>query len=522
MRSLRSSTLFVRLSLAVLASGCNAVLGLNDLAVEETDAGNVPNYVGECKAHADCRRGAAGAGSAMVCIKPEERCVPLFTEDCLSATGDPTDDDAIILGSLFTLSGAQGATNQARQQSAALAVEEINEAGGIPTASGDKRALLLVSCNEAPDPVRAAQHLVDELHVPAIVGPNTSQDTLKVSEEVTVPGGTVVMTPTGVASSIADLDDEDLTWLMAPSDVQRAPLMISQINGLETRLKTERTKTQIKVGIVARGDALGIGTRTSLNQLVLNGKPLSDPINLGVNVQIDQYDFTRPDQAEIVAKYVDFAPDIMVLAGTAEAITNVMVPLERDWTAGDAARPHYVLIDSVKVPELLAAATDNDDLRHRVRGTGITPGPASAPVYSAFQVNYRLRYEGANATISGMGPSFDAVYAIAFALAATTDQPISGRSVARGLRELAGGETEILNQNTQILAAFQPLVEGEKITAFGTFAPLEWDQRGAVIGSTLEMWCIGAPTGAPAYQSSGLTFDTRTATEMGEYQQCAP
>src|SRR5207237_320623 len=145
--------------------------------------------------------------------------------------------------------------------------------------SANGRPLVLVSCDESTNLVRAATHLVNDLHVPAIVGPNTSQDTLDVSTKVTVPGGTVVMSPTGVASSIASLSDNDLTWLMVPSDVQRAPLMISQINSLETSLKADRAKSTIKLGIVFRNDALGIGTRTALSDLVLNGKSLADPVN---------------------------------------------------------------------------------------------------------------------------------------------------------------------------------------------------------------------------------------------------
>ena len=43
-----------------------------------------------------------------------------------------------------------------------------------------------------------------------------------------------------------------------------------------------------------------------------------------------------------------------------------------------------------------------------------------------------------------MGPSHDAAYAIGLALAATTDQPVSGKSVAAGLRKLAGGTTVLV------------------------------------------------------------------------------
>ena len=501
------------------------------------DAGS-PAVAGDCTTNQECTdrltSGAGGEGGttgstvAAVCVKlPTPHCAPLLSEDCTGITGDYLNDHAIVIGSLFSVKGATAATNLPRQQSAALAVEQINDAGGVPAGdtSANGRPLVLVSCDESTNLVRAATHLVSDLHVPAIVGPNTSQDTLDVSTKVTVPGGTVVMSPTGVASSIASLTDNDLTWLMVPSDVQRAPLMIAQINALETSLKADRGQKTVKLGIVFRNDALGIGTRTALSDLVLNGKSLADPVNLNALVQIDPYNGADVNQQAIVSKYLTFAPDIIVLAGTAEAVSKVMVPLEAQWPTDNPNRPSYVLIDSTKVPELLTAATNNDDLRQRVRGTGITPGPAGkdtpAETFTNFQVDYSVRY-GASATISGMGPSHDAAYAIGLALAATRAQPVSGASVAQGLRKLAGGAMKIKAIGPNVLPAFQKLAAGDTITAVGTFGMLDWDANGAVKGGTLEMWCIGGPTTKPAYGSSGLYFDIKTQTQSGAYVQCAP
>jgi branched-chain amino acid transport system substrate-binding protein len=522
------------------AAACNNLVGLNDLSVADgsggtsgtnSRAGASSSGDGECTTNQECTDKASATGESAggesggtvpaVCVMPEGRCAPLLSEDCDAITGDYLNDRAIILGSLFSTKGAQAATNLPRQQAAALAIEQINAIGGIP--SGETpRPLVLVSCDESTNLVRAAEHLVEDLGVPAIIGPNTSQDTLDVSSKVTVPGGTVVITPTAVASSITALSDKDLTWLMVPSDVQRAPLMISQVSVLEARLKEERGLDAVKLGIVFRNDALGVGTRTSLNDLVLNGKGLTDPINLGSHVEIDGYDGTAPDQMAIVDKYVEFAPDIIVLAGTAEAISKVMVPLEAAWTAPE--RPHYVLIDSTKVPELIMAATDNDDLRARVRGTGITPGPAGkntpAEAYKGFTIDYDVRFEGGNSTISGMGPAHDAAYAIGLALAATSDQPVSGKAIAQGLRKLAGGPTKLTTLGTNLLAAFQKLTSGAGITAVGSFGVLDWDMNGAVKGGTLEMWCIGGTSAKPAYQSSGLLFDIMTQEESGTYTQC--
>jgi ABC-type branched-subunit amino acid transport system substrate-binding protein len=494
---------------------------------------------GDCTTNQECTdraeqdaMGVAGAAAeteaaASVCVKtPSPHCVPLLSEDCNGITGNYLDDSAIIVGSLFSTKGPTAATNIPRQQSATLAVEQINAAGGIPSGStsANGRPMVMVSCDESTNLVRAATHLVSDLHVPAIVGPNTSQDTLDVSTQVTVAGGTVVISPTGVASSIASLSDNDLTWVMVPSDVQRAPLMIGQIGVLESTLRVARMKSPLKLGVIFRNDALGIGTRTSLNDLVFNGKSLADPINLNNNVQIDGYAATDTTEQPIVTKYVNFAPDIVVLAGTAEAITQVMVPLEAQWTAPD--RPSYVLIDSVKVPELLAAVTNNDDLRHRIRGTGITPGPIATntpgETYNDFVLDYSVRYPNQSTAISGMGPSHDAAYAIGLALAATRTEPVSGAAVAQGLRKLAGGSTVLDTSGTNVLAAFQKLSTGQQITAVGSFGNLAWDANGAVLGGTLEMWCISGPTTKPAYLSSGLTFDIKSQTQSGIYTQCSP
>jgi ABC-type branched-subunit amino acid transport system substrate-binding protein len=509
------------LALGTANVGCNALTKLGDYSI--APATNSTDTETLCVSNAKCTDDATLAhGSSdpvpAVCVQQTGHCVELLTDDCDTITGDYKNDDAVVIGSLFSTKGAQAATNIQRQQSAALAVTQINDVGGLPLGGSTPKKLVLVSCDESTDLMRAGDHLVNDLRVPAIVGPNTSQDTLDLSTSVSIPGGTVVMSPTAVASSVGSLLDDDLTWLMVPTDVQRAPLMISQINALETQLEAARATTSVKLGIVFRNDALGTGTRTSLNSLVLNGKPISDAVNLGNHVHINAYDFGAPDQDAIVSEYLTFLPDIVVLAGTAEAITRVMVPLEAGWPAG-APRPHYVLIDSVKVPELITAVTDNEDLRARVRGTGITPAPTSKSVYDAFKVDYQVAYPGSS-IISGMGPAYDATYAIALALVAEGDADPSGEAVKSGLRRLQGGDMQIDIGATRVLAAFQHLATGDSIDARGTFANLSWTKDGTVQGGTLEIWCIGAPAGKPAYQSSGLSFDIMTGASQGLYSQC--
>jgi branched-chain amino acid transport system substrate-binding protein len=545
-------------------AGCNAILGLNELslATGKPDSGlpdsmtpivdaTPDNFVGECTTNAECTERATAAAVEKdaglpdvnvggmrvvpaICLKPEQRCVELLSEDCTEITGDFRDDDAIVLGTLFSTVGAQGAMNLQRQRGATLAADQINNVGGIPSATtpdstGRKRPLVMVSCNEATPagggPMvlpRAGAHLITNLRVPAIVGPNTSQDTIELSNTLSVAHGTVLLTPTAVAQQIADLADNDLTWLMVPSDQQRGRLMKDQINLIESEVRQTRNKTVVKLGIVYRKDAVGEGTYRSLNDLQFNGAPLNAPINTGTttgNVQIDGYEFTAANQDPIVNKYAnDFKPDIMVLAGLAESITTILNPIEQRWAEAGADRPYYVLTDQVKGPDLIASCTNNPGLRPRVRGTGITPGAKSVAVQTAFELDYRAKY-GSTPTASGAGPSFDATFAIAYALAATRDLPVTGPNIAKGLGKLAGG-TEINVGSSSILNAFMRLGAGENISAIGTFVPFEWDERGAVVNGTIEIWCVGNVNGTPAYQSAKLTHDIKTDTIEGMYTPC--
>jgi hypothetical protein len=176
------------------------------------------------------------------------------------------------------------------------------------------------------------------------------------------------------------------------------------------------------------------------------------------------------------------------------------------------------MTDQVKGPDLitLTAMPTMPTLRTRVRGTGITPGADSVQVLRDFELSYRGKY-GKNPDASGAGPSYDSTYAIAYALAGTSDLPVSGEAISKGLRKLAGGMTIPVGPGSPLLTAFGKLTAGENISAIGTYLPMEWDDKGAVVNGTIEIWCMGA---GPAYGSSGRTYDIKSQQKMGAYVQC--
>ncbi|HVM68569.1 MAG TPA: hypothetical protein VM204_01870, partial [Gaiellaceae bacterium] len=488
------------------------------------------SVAGGCQSHRDCAEAQSDASSGpAVCVKATGACASLLTAECPRFVGDPTNDEAIVLGAL--LGDGEGSADAALEAAAFLAAEEINAAsagGGLPSASpgGSARPLVVVGCSRAPDVLRGARHLVDDLRVPAIVGPTAGEDVVAATQQVSAKGGTLIMTPTSAVSAISDLADNGLTWRAVPSDAQRAKLVIEQIKALETLLGATRGLGTVKLGVVRSADARGASADDAIRgKLILNGRFITDPAN-ALNVSVDLY---PPGDgaalAGIAAKYADtFRPDVVFVTAE-EQIGAFVVPFEQALTAARAVhRPYYVVTEAAKTDALLAAIGSTSlpsDARRRIRGVAPRPDAPSAPVLSAFTDAYRER-NGAlppASVLPAAALSYDATYAIAYAIAATADQPLSGASVAAGLRTLGVGESAAVGAQGA-RGVIQALEVHKSVSLRGTFSPLQWDPSGDIAAGTVEVWCVGSSDGAPAFGSSGLTMDVRTQVVGGAFVQC--
>lgn len=458
----------------------------------------------QCESSRDCLE------SDELCSRATHECTPLRTDECRDVVGPWQDAGAVWIGSLFSLSGAQARTNAARRDGVVLAVERINQLGGVPFpaigGAPSRRPLVLVSCDESRSLERAASHLIGDLGVRAIVGPNTSQDTLDVARELAIRSGALLITPTAMASDVAHLLDDDLVWQMVPTTSQRASFFAKRIETLASRI--ERARGGVRVAIAYRDDVLGLGVRNALSQLQLNGKPLTDPENLGYRVRIDAYDPSREAQREFVASYAAWKPDLIVLAGTAEAVTDILGPLERAWDRGEGARPFYMVTDASKVPELLDVVEEVAGLASRIQGVGVVPSSASQPVHDAVLDAYRARFAEASAEIAGVAAAYDATCALSFGLSAAGVAQPAGADVARGLRSLARGSRQV--RTDQLDTALPTAAARDAFDPLGTLGTLRWDEDGVFRGATLALWCVQRGERGLAFVNSGVTYDVET------------
>jgi len=492
----------------------------------------------ECTTHLDCTEWLAKEASSNTpivgrCIQPGGKCVPLFTKECARVTGDPLDPDSILLGSILT--------DEFRHSEAAiLAVEEIDSAvagGGIPRADnqGRPRPLALLSCTEsATDPLPAARHLIDTLRVPAVVGPDIDENALDIVRDIIAvrTANTALMSPTSLIDDLGTVADDQLMWRDVPSGSELAPLVFMAYADLEQTLRA--TKPNLTLGIVYRDDAFGQNAIAQISERAqFNGKPLSDPTNTGF-VRIGKY--SRGDEASIkalLAQYQREPPDMMLLLGGVESITEFMKPLELTLgasldTGASMSKPTYLLFESNKVSELLELVDPKKttgvraDLRSRLWGVGFTPTASAQPVYDSFRLAFANRF-GHSPEGTGMGQAYDAVYAFAYALAATANEPPNGVTVAGGLTAMSTAAPSSSALRVGRLDALQILNSfgaGAIPNVLGTFNELKWLPNGDYIGGRGEIWCVSVVNGSPYFASGNVSMDLQTRMVAGVRTPC--
>lgn len=121
------------------------------------------------------------------------------------------------IGLLFGISGAISAMAPSMVDAAQLAIEQVNEQGGI----GDGRRLngLLGDSGCSPQAATdAATKAVNLDRVLAIVGPSCSGALLAAANSVTVPAGVTLLSPSATSARLSTLQDKDLVFRTVPSD----------------------------------------------------------------------------------------------------------------------------------------------------------------------------------------------------------------------------------------------------------------------------------------------------------------
>jgi ABC-type branched-subunit amino acid transport system substrate-binding protein len=485
-----------------------------------------------CTSNKDC---AAYFGSDYAICRKDNVCVKLFSEDCKKILGDPAmvlDDNTIWLGTMLPVIDTYKTLGLPLQNGVEIAQRDFKTTtNGLPpaTAGGARRPYAFVACHDLADPVRAATHLVDDLRVPAIIGPAFSGVLIKIATTITIPKGVLIMSPSATSPFISGLADNGLVWRTAPPDtVQAVAIAFAMSAKVEPDLRAGtppvlKTLDPLRLAVVHKGDAYGKGLADALFAKVLfNGKTAAQNDSDGNYKRIDYGDPDDPANTDPKSKYqaavattLAFKPHVVIVVGTTEGVTDIFGPIESGWSAGTVYRPRFVLTDGAQVPELTKLVGSNADLRKRTIGT--VPGTTSEQ-FKNFASRYRADPLTADTNPDQYtAAAYDAAYLLAYAIAAVGPQPITGATLAEGLKRMVPPGRAIEIGPGPINDAFAELAAGKNIDVNGVSGPLDFDVKTGEAESDIQIWCIDINTSGMAvgFKNSGAYYDSKTKTLVG-------
>ena len=133
--------------------------------------------------------------------------------------------DSIKIGILVGFTGPIESLTPAIAQGAELAMQEASESGNllggrtVESVRGDS------TCTDAAAATAAAERLITSDQVVAIMGADCSGVTMAVANNVGIPNGVVMISPSATSPALSMLDDNGYFFRVAPSDARQGQVL---------------------------------------------------------------------------------------------------------------------------------------------------------------------------------------------------------------------------------------------------------------------------------------------------------
>lgn len=385
-----------------------------------------------------------------------------------------------------------------------LAIEDINTTRGV---DGHKYAAIYCDNEGKTDrAIRAAEHLAD-LGLEAMVGPGFSSHTLEAAPDAIVPNDIMMITPSATSPRISGIDDKNLVWRTAPSDV----LQGKQLSKLVKHIQTEKEN----------GNLLGVGGEDGTAKLGMSNRKESAYAKGLKNAVISDFSsefldgqnfFTAthpnpsrldgdPDYSSIAQTISGEAPDVMMVWGVDEVWDVIWNALQAGRNSSSLGSTIFVTGDGAKRSAIAAQiAQDNQEnngetLKGRVWGT--SPGTLAPDDYEPYKL-FQFRWNNASFDGPDFGDAsnhafisygYDAVYLFAFASAAANS--FEGKAMADAMNRVTDPDSQkIMANQSDFQTGVTELNGGGSINFQGATGPLKFDENGDPKNATIELWCF--------------------------------
>jgi ABC-type branched-subunit amino acid transport system substrate-binding protein len=456
----------------------------------DTDSSSSDTGAVTCAVNSECE---AALGDGNLCVAGT--CVSALTEECqrlVWPSGGASHDKVVLLGSIIPASPPFDAITVPLENAVQLAIEDYNRTTDLP--GGNRVAWL--ACDDAGSVDRAlaaAQHLTGTLKVPAIVGPVFSEQVIAVAEQVTIPAGTFLITPSATSKQITALVDDDLVWRPISSDVYQANALADRVLELEP--------AALKVNLLGKADAYGKGIISDVTK-VLNPKLMDgfksfeypDPVSKPPDEIMNEYAAILGTAWGAKGDH----PDTVLFAGTSEVV-NLVLGTMIAWGSENPppAVPRFIVTHGA-VPSMedivnSAPAGIKPLLMSNVEG--VAPDVLDPQNFASFNIRYKIRFNDADAiTASSLG--YDAALVTIFSMAAISkDDPITGAAIAANVSRLVDGMATKVSFNdvdgTELVfikKAHNALVSGQNVDLKGVSGELDFDLATGEVRTNVVGW----------------------------------
>jgi branched-chain amino acid transport system substrate-binding protein len=398
-------------------------------------------------------------------------CLLLLT-GCGSGDGDsngagPAEQEPTIkIGLLTELAGLWEQFGLPWELAAKMAIEEINAGGGVLD-----RDLELISLHAEPDVAAMkenAQTLIDRGAV-AIVGPAFSEIFPAVANEVALPQGMLLITPSVTSPTLSKLDDDGLVWRTAPSD--------ALLGKVASRYARETLGRQT-AGILVLDNAYGQGLAETFSaEFTAQGGQVLTQVpypNLS-SEEVAAYDYR-----EHIEELVGGEPDLLFLTAREEQIAKITIALKNH--LGDSYKP-ALLTSANRSGDWLANADPSvvEGMR------GIVPIPSQdSPGYRTFSTRFKEKYQVD--PVQFADGVYDAFYLLALAME-QADSAIPG-DIAAQLQSVSAGGTKV--GVGEYSRARQLIGQPADIDYDGASGAIDFESNGDVPNGSYSIWEISS------------------------------
>jgi len=368
---------------------------------------------------------------------------------------NPLAQEPLKIGGLFSLTGSLASVGPAFENAARLAVEHLNQAGGVLG-----RKLELIVADTGTDPTigqAAARKLIEQDRVVAIVGALASDVTLAVAS-VTVPNEVVQVSPASTSPAITDLEDNDFVFRTTISDTFQGIIQAKLALNLDTHT----------VSIIYVDNSYGLGLAKAFKETFEAG------VDGGEVLALVPYREGSSSYREQIEAALRWSPELINLIAYPAGGNRIIQQLLEAGYEGE-----FLLSDGLKGPELL-------EVPEAVEGAfGTAPGSLETEALRSFRAAYEMRY--GQTPIPFLPQTYDAVILIGLALQAAGS--LEGKEIRDALRRVANPPGTKIGYD-ELPQALELLSRGKEIDYQGVSGPLTFDERGDVREGGVEIWIV--------------------------------